>query len=875
MATNTFGRWIKKLRAEQDLTQEQLSELVGCATPTLRSFEIGLRRPSREMAERIAEVLKVSADQRSEFLRMARQAVEPRQASESHDVEPNNPEPELPPTVQPAYVAPPRSLIGRETEINTLSHLLRDEHQRLVTIVGPGGMGKTRLAQQVAAECGRHFRDGAAFVTLAAVADGQNMPTTIADGLGLSLHQAIDVRERLLQLLAEREQLVVLDNFEHLLVPTASTQTSAIDFIQKILQRSAGIHLLITSRERLRIQRERTFELAGLSLPKPHPGRQDGAQAVEQADAAILFIERAQQVAGHFALSEENRNAVARICTLLDGMPLAIELAASWVRVLSCDEIADEIQRSIDFLVLADRDMTPRHRSMRVVFDQSWSLLSEGERRVLGEISVFRGGCRREAAVAVANASLPILASLIDKSLLRKGQAGAATRYDMHELIRQYAEEQLRTHPSDYEAAQKRHADYYLGLVAQRAKLISTERMREVMAELNGEIDNLRLAWDWAVANRQAAILHQIGMTMWIFLEVRAFYREGEEIFRRAAQMAQKLRSDPSVDRPLSDLLWAHMTTHQAYFTHRQVRPVESRRLVEPALALLRQLDDPFTLQQALFTHGGSSWFHGDLEDAVADYRAGLVIANQLQMPYLLSFHNVFLGVLLYEVGQYEESYQHLSLGVRHARQFGDPRSLSFAMSYLNRTALALGRNEETILLVDEALDIARAAEDWFCMGLALEQMALLKQASAHYEDAYRLFEEAQTLFLQIGDIWSQSRLLALQGRLALLRNDWPGARQRFNESYRIARSGELLVHALSALAGMAELFAAQGNPQRAILLARAVLAQHAHNHATHQTVSQLNEALTQKLSAEEQAAIQSRLQSTSFDGLITELLRG
>ena len=246
---------------------------------------------------------------------------------------------------------------------------------------------------------------------------------------------------------------------------------------------------------------------------------------------------------------------------------------------------------------------------------------------------------------------------------------------------------ELRADPRAYEATQKRHGEYYLRLVARRAEEINTPRMRDVMAELNGEIDNLRLAWEWAVTNRRADILHQIGRTVWILLEVRALYREGEEIFRRAAQMAQTLRSEPSVDRQLSDRLWAHMTTHQAYFTHRQMRPVESRRLVEPAIALLRQLDDPLTLQQALFTHGSASWFHGDHEDAVVDYRAGLIIANQLQTPYLLSFHNVFLGVTLYEVGQYEESFHHLSLGVHYARQFGDPRSLSFALSFLNRTA--------------------------------------------------------------------------------------------------------------------------------------------------------------------------------------------
>ncbi|MFN8489106.1 MAG: helix-turn-helix domain-containing protein [Caldilineaceae bacterium] len=240
----TFGRWLKRLRAEQDLTQEMLAEQIGCATPTLRSFEIGKRRPSRAMAEHIATVLQVSAEERPEFLRLARLPVEAQ--SETVDEEPEVvPEPSAPAVGQRLPLVPVGgALIGREAECSVLQRLLLEERCRLVTILGPGGMGKTRLAQQVAAELQTQFRDGASFVPLTSVTEGRHVPLAIAEVLGLSLQQGVNAQERLVQLLADRELLLVLDNFEHLLGAT-TPETEALDLIQALLSRTLGVRLLL------------------------------------------------------------------------------------------------------------------------------------------------------------------------------------------------------------------------------------------------------------------------------------------------------------------------------------------------------------------------------------------------------------------------------------------------------------------------------------------------------------------------------------------------------------------------------------------------------------------------------------------------------
>jgi predicted ATPase/DNA-binding XRE family transcriptional regulator len=421
-----FGAWLKQLRNQHELTQEALAELANCSVQTIRFFESGKRRPSFVMAEQLAALLAVPAAERATFVALARQ---PLPAADMPTDEARA-EVGASPSRAVAGVLPTleQVLIGREAEQNVLRQLLLEEERRLVTIVGAGGMGKTHLALHVATTLATHFTDGAAFVPLAALRTAAHLPGAIANALTLTLGSD-DPSAQVLAALAARHLLLVLDGFEELL---HQEEGAAATWVNLLLQQAPRVQILLTSRERLRLSYERTFELAGLALPT-------AAVAPETADAVLLFRERAQQATPEFSLDNSNRAAVVRICQLVDGMPLAIELAAAWVRVITPQELADELAQNVDVLARANRDTTPRHRSMRAVFDHSWALLNEQERAILGRLAVFRGGCYREAAQAVAGATLPLLAGLIDKSLVRRRQSTGHARYELHEVVRQFA----------------------------------------------------------------------------------------------------------------------------------------------------------------------------------------------------------------------------------------------------------------------------------------------------------------------------------------------------------------------------------------------------------------------------------------------------
>lgn len=678
-----FGRWLKQLRSQHDLTQEALAELVACSVQTIRFFETGKRRPGLAMAERLADVLQVPAEERDAFIRQARTVLVNEPAAEQAPV------PAKAGFTQRHLPAPPSILIGREAEINVLRQLFLQDHHRLVTVLGVGGMGKTRLALATAAALNRHFPDGAAFVALAPLQAAHQLPGAVADALGLVLQGARDTQEQVLLHLEARQMLLVLDNFEHLLNDDLGRATH---WLLDLLRRAPGLYLLVTSRERLRLSGERIFELGGLALPQ-------SITSPEPAEAVQLFVERAQGVDRAFALTAENVEAISRICRLMDGMPLALELAAAWVRILSCAEIADEIQRSLDFLVLADRDMTPRHRSMRAVFDHSWSLLTPEEQRALAALSVFRGGCQREAAQAVAGTTLPVLAALIDKSLVRRsGETPGLARYELHELTRQYAAQRLAAEPAHEQGVFARHCAFYAQFVKTQELALGGPQQMTAMAQIEQEIDNIRSAWRLAVDQGWFVPLQQMVNGLGEAFYWRSRYHEGVMLWR---MLVEQLQTHPSLTAEATLLLCTARTWLGCFLTQvGEVTTVEALfREVFAQLADVAATGHDVRACQALAQHELAYFYIGTVgnyEQALALQRASVALYRQLGNEHYLGRGLARQSRILHFLGRYREaiavSEEAIAVGQRNGDQLvtvGAVEGLALSLTYLGEFAAA------------------------------------------------------------------------------------------------------------------------------------------------------------------------------------------
>lgn len=469
---------------------------------------------------------------------------------------------------------PLTSFIGRHRELAAIGRLWANPDCRLLTLLGPGGIGKTRLALELAHRESGRFADGAVFAPLQAVTGLDLLATAVADALGIVSSGQPDPRARLLSHLADKKLLLVLDNFEQLV--------DEADLLSQILARAPAVRLLVTSRAALRLQKEWLYPLSGL----PYPASDQAPPAWSEAstfEAVQLFVERVERVRPGFPAAAEQAH-VLRICRLVEGIPLALELAAAWGRSLDCAAIAAEIERNLTFLTSPLRNVADRHRSMQAVFTHSWALLTPAEQAVFQQLAVFRGGFRREAAEAVAGATLLQLTALVDKSLLRWEANG---RYQVHELLRQYAEEQLRR--SDAQAIQtcRRHADYYLDFLYRRHDAMLGGRQREAADEIAAELENIRAAWDWAARRAMAEALGRATEPLAMFCHIKSRYLDAARIFEAAlSYLADSADGEePVIALLLSELGWITIRPGDENGRAAAVAPSPQRRLARAAHA--------------------------------------------------------------------------------------------------------------------------------------------------------------------------------------------------------------------------------------------------------------------------------------------------
>jgi len=518
---DSFGEWLRQRRSALGLTRVELAECAGCSVSALRKIEADERRPSRQLAQLLAGCLRIAPDEQPAFVEAARGArrvarlAAPQLTAGSF--------------VPNALPIPATPLIGRNAELATLVSLLGDVECRLLTLAGPGGIGKTRLALEVAHTRQDAFDNGAFFVSMASVGSPEHMAPAIAQVIGLSFSGPAAPGMQLLYHLSNKRMLLVLDNLEHLL--------EGVDLLVEILGRAPEVKLLVTSRERLALRGEWIVEIEGLPVPADHL-----AEELEGYGAVALFLQRARRTLPGFEPSGEDWRAMVHICRLLGGMPLAIELAAAWLPMLTCQEIAQEVEQSLDFLTTTMRDMPQRHRSMRAVLAYSWRLLADEEQRALRWLAIFRGGFTRQAAQAVAGADLQMLRALIGKSHL---SATDKNRYEMHELLRQFGQEMLEG-SGETGRARGAHRRYYLNAVAARLEDLAGGDQLVALSEIEADLDNVRLAWGWALKTGAEEEIGRSLRSLHLFFNLLSRYHEGIAFFQEVtARFAPEAGAEP------------------------------------------------------------------------------------------------------------------------------------------------------------------------------------------------------------------------------------------------------------------------------------------------------------------------------------------
>lgn len=607
--------------------------------------------------------------------------------------------------------------IGRKQELSTLNTLLTNPDIRLITIVAPGGMGKTRLAIEAAREQCEQFRDGVCFVSLAAVQSGRPIVQSIVDALGLTVVKGeTPVAQQLTNYLRPRQLLLILDNFEHL--------TSEARYVSDLLQQAANVIVLVTSRVRLNLSGESVMELAGLPFPDSqalHTFAED-SRFLDSYQSAELFVQAAQRSRADYTLPIADYPAVAKITQLVGGIPLGIELAAAWVNVLTAQEITDEIEESIDILESQMQNVPTRHRSLRATFDYSWKLLSKREQQIFPKLAVFHGGFSRLVAKDLFDISLRDLQGLVNKSLLQRTGTG---RFDLHPLMQQYAADILNELGSN-QIVRDAHCAYFVTALQDWGALIIAGQQQPALSTAESDIDNVWAAWEWAIEHQQVDWIEQAlcGLAQFLFRQNR--FNEGLSTFI-SAENALKPKLGSKEMRVCS-----HAMIWRALFEWMDFNEEKTQIALE------------------------DSWHKIEAANATGE-----------DTRFEQALHHFLTGRVARDLGNWDISKQHAERSLALLRDVDHEYGISeqlLVLAWVNRT-------DTSHQYYQESLALKRQITDWYGMADQLAAMAVRDAFwSGNIERAIGYYEESHDLFQQIGDPGSTFNMLRTKDELALIK---------------------------------------------------------------------------------------------------------
>jgi len=747
----TFGDWLKQRRRALDLTQEELAARIGYSPRTIEKLESGERRASKQVIALLAEALNIPSDEYDSFQEFARirrtsnqdglsglvDAAAPWRARSRH---PNN----LP--------AERTGFIGRESAIQAAQGLLLMPEVRLLTLTGPPGVGKTRLGLQLGARLLPTFRDGIYLVSLGSIHDPDMVIHAIARTLQVRGKPGVPVEQQLISYLKEKQLLLLLDNFEQVI--------STGPALANLLDHAPGLKALVTSRSKLHVYGEHEFPVETLAVPAQED--LDSVDSIMSCEAVRLFNARALAANPAFVIPSQNARDVANVCVRLDGLPLAIELAAAHTREFQPREILEKLDSRLSLLIGGPRDLPSRQQTMSAAIESSYELLDEDERRLFRQVSVFVGGFTPQGVTAVCIGAkqledsrtdfdpLQSLLSLEDKSLLRQeGPIDGEGRFEMLETIREYAwNKALECREGNVIF---RHANYYLALAEEAATHLSGPEQVAWLDRLDMEHDNLRLALTTFIRHRDADGALKLGAALWRFWELHSYHREGLKWLERALAVGEdappELRGNAA--NAAGNLAWSGGDYETA------------RRLHGQALALRRQTGDRLKIASSLNNLGLVAQDQGDQQRARTLYEESLTVCRELDEKADIASTLNNLGNVMQNLGDYGSARAMHRESWTIWREIGDQFGVALALNNMGETERHDGNYAVARDLYTESLETYRALGYKQGIAYVLQNMGHVAHRQGDLEGATSFFRECFNLYIELGNEQSIAKPLA------------------------------------------------------------------------------------------------------------------
>jgi predicted ATPase/transcriptional regulator with XRE-family HTH domain len=795
-----FGAWLKQRRNALGLAQKELAECAGCSVVTIEKIESSARRPSSQIAEMLAECLKVPSDERLAFIEFARAHLSADRLALLADADDRAPWRTL--YRRSTNLPSPRTaFIGREKEIAAACALLRQPGVRLLSLTGPPGIGKTRLSLRVAEELMEDYEGSVYFVELAPVQNPDLVVPAIADALGSREVGGESLLQNLKRHLGDKRTLLVLDNFEQ--VVAAAYQ------VGDLLTSSPWLKVLVSSREILHIYGEHELQVPSLHLPAMR--YLPPVERLVAYEAVRLFTERAVAVRSDFILTPENAPAVVEICTRLDKVPLAIELAAARARTLTPLEIVKRLDSNLELLTGGARDLPPRQRALRSAIDWSYDLLNEMERQLFRRMSVFVGGCTLQAVEAVCTSDTesdsPVimeLGSLVDKNLVRQEEINEAMRYSMLQTIREYAWWRLVGRGED--ATMRRcYAAYYVGLAKEAKAAMKGPQQLAWLGRLELEHNNLRAVLGQAIESGDAETALELAGTLWRFWLTHGHLTEGRKWLVEALEIGEG-----GPDPVLADALNGAGNLACACGDFEAAQP-----LYERSLEIRRRQGDKAGIASSLNNLALTANTRCDFARVKALHEESLAIKREMGDRWGIASSLGNLAISVADQGDYARARVLHEESLELRRELGDRLGIALSLINLGVVMLAASLKEErpgdllasAEALFEESLAIRRELVDRPGIAECLVHLGEVQYCRENYAKAAYLYQQSLEICQELGDKPGISGALLNLGYVDVRHGDLGQARARFRESLTIRRQlsdARGLIDAMAAMAGLA-----------------------------------------------------------------------